>query len=181
MASVIARPDSSLRFRFATVDDVAAIVSVVECAYRADDAGWTTEAHLIGGRRTGADEVEQLVGSATGGLLTLSDQGDIVATCHLDRRADHAYFGMFAVDPARQARGFGAALLAEAERVAREEWGSPRMRMTVISARTDLIAWYARRGYRPTGGTSPFPYGDARFGEPRVAGLRFDELEKPLV
>lgn len=175
-----ARSADSLRFRFATAEDVASIVALVERAYRADDGGWTTEAHLISGRRTGADEVQDLVASASGGLLTLADRGEIVATCQLDRRDDHAYFGMFAVDPRRQARGLGRALLAEAERIARDEWRCARMRMTVISARGDLIAWYERRGYRRTGVASPFPYGDARFGEPRVEGLRFDEFEKPL-
>ena len=33
---------------------------------------------------------------------------------------------------------------------------------------------------RLTGETRPFPYGDERFGKPRVAGLKFVVLEKPL-
>jgi hypothetical protein len=55
------------------------------------------------------------------------------------------------------------------------------MQMTVISVRNDLIAWYERRGYRRTGRTSPFPYGDERFGIPLRDDLQFELLVKPLV
>jgi hypothetical protein len=70
--------------------------------------------------------------------------------------------------------------LAEAERLAREEWRLPVMRMTVIDLREELIAVYERRGYRRTGITRPFPYGDERFGLPKRPDLRFEVLEKRL-
>jgi len=49
----------ALQFRLARLDDVAAIVALVESAYRGDAAreGWTTEADLIGGQRTDAGAV----------------------------------------------------------------------------------------------------------------------------
>jgi len=53
--------------------------------------------------------------------------------------------------------------------------------MTVIEQRDELIAWYERRGYRRTGRTAPFPYGDVRFGEPKRADLRFVVLRKDFV
>ena len=87
---------------------------------------------------------------------------------------------MLAVKPARQTRGLGKALLAEAERRARGELGAARVRMTVIEQRTELIAWYERRGYRRTGATEPFPYGNPRFGLPKRPDLRFVVLEKPV-
>jgi L-amino acid N-acyltransferase YncA len=65
---------------------------------------------------------------------------------------------MFAVRPAIQGAGIGRAVLAEAERLARE-WGCDEMRMSVIRQRTDLIAWYRRLGFEPTGETQPFPSG----------------------
>jgi hypothetical protein len=52
--------------------------------------------------------------------------------------------------------------------------------MQVITARTDLIAWYERRGYTRTGERAPFPYGDERFGLPRRPDLEFERLVKPL-
>jgi hypothetical protein len=46
--------------------------------------------------------------------------------------------------------------------------------------RDALIAWYERRGYRLTGETQPFPYGDERFGLPQRDDLAFVVMEKGL-
>jgi ribosomal protein S18 acetylase RimI-like enzyme len=87
---------------------------------------------------------------------------------------------MFAVTPTGQGRGRGRAIVREAERVAGEEWGAARLRMTVISQRHELIAWYERLGYRLTGETEPFPYGNERFGIPTRPDLAFVVLAKSL-
>jgi hypothetical protein len=52
--------------------------------------------------------------------------------------------------------------------------------MTVITLRETLIAWYESRGYRRTGKSEPFPYGDDRVGTPLRDDLRFVVLEKEL-
>lgn len=52
--------------------------------------------------------------------------------------------------------------------------------MTVLRQRPELIAWYERRGYRRTHEERAFPYGDARFGEPRRDDLAFTVLEKAV-
>jgi hypothetical protein len=70
-------------------------------------------------------------------------------------------------------------LLASAEAYAAGQ-GARRIRMTVVSVRDTLIAWYRRRGYEPTGEREPFPYDEPRFGTPRIAGLEFVVLEKSL-
>lgn len=106
--------------------------------------------------------------------------GEMLGCCHLERRgADTAYFGMFAVAPRRQGGGLGRSLLGAA-RVRAAEWGCREMRMTVIRQREDLIAWYARHGFEPTGETEPFPYGDERFGRPRRPDLEFVVLAGPV-
>jgi ribosomal protein S18 acetylase RimI-like enzyme len=87
---------------------------------------------------------------------------------------------MFSVSPLLQGGGIGRAMLAEAERIARDDWACTEMQMTVISIRDELIAWYERRGYRRTGIHSPFPYGDERFGIPLRDDLRFELLVKTL-
>ena len=51
------------------------------------------------------------------------------------------------------------------------------MEMTVIAQRSELIAWYQRRGYELTGETRPFPYDNARAGLPRRDDLQFVVLE----
>jgi hypothetical protein len=54
------------------------------------------------------------------------------------------------------------------------------MRMSVVRQRQELIAWYGRRGYALTGETKPWPYGDARYGEPTTDDLCFEILEREL-
>ena len=89
------------------------------------------------------------------------------------------YLGMLTVRPDLQARGLGRRMLQEAERYAAAQ-GARRMRMTVITVRDTLIAWYERRGYRRTGELLPFPYGHDRFGLPQRDDLQFEVLEKSL-
>ncbi|POX59498.1 GNAT family N-acetyltransferase [Streptomyces sp. Ru62] len=174
---------TGLTFRDATDADVDALVALIESAYRGDSsrAGWTTEADLLDGQRTDPQGVLEVIKAPGSRLLTVERDGRVVACCQLEHRGDHAYFGMFAVSPALQGAGLGRTVMAEAERLARETWGVTEMQMTVIAQREDLIAWYERRGYRRTGRTQPFPYGDERFGVPRRADLRFELLVKPLV
>ncbi|MDX6741085.1 GNAT family N-acetyltransferase [Actinocorallia sp. A-T 12471] len=169
-------------FREAGQDDVARIVALVESAYRGDSSrtGWTTEADLLDGQRTDPEAVRALL-TADGSLVLLAERdGSLVACCHLERRGETAYFGMFAVSPAEQNSGLGRTVLAEAERVARARWAAREMQMTVITLRTELVAWYERRGYRATGEIRPFPYADERFGRPRRDDLDFSVLVKPL-
>ncbi|MET8493877.1 GNAT family N-acetyltransferase [Streptomyces cellulosae] len=174
--------DAALTFRDATDADVDALVELIESAYRGESsrAGWTTEADILHGQRTDPEGVLEVVKAPDSRLLTVEREGRIVACCQLEHRDDHAYFGMFAVSPGLQGAGLGRTVIAEAERQAREGWGVTEMHMTVISVREDLIAWYERRGYRRTGRTTPFPYGDERFGIPQRDDLEFELLVKEL-
>jgi len=174
---------SELRFRPATHADVDAIVALVESAYRGDASrvGWTTEADFLDGRRTGSDDVGACISRPQSVILLAEGDGDDLLACaHVAVEDGAGYFGMFSVQPNLQGGGVGKALLAEAERMAREDWQLPAMRMTVIDIRDELIAFYERRGYRRTGIKKPFPYGDARFGFPKRDDLRFEVLEKAL-
>lgn len=167
--------------RVAEPRDVDAIVSLVESAYRGDAsrAGWTTEADLLGGRRTGADEVGPLVDA--GALLVVEREDGLVASVLVRREsAERAYLGMLTVRPTAQGGGLESALLVAAEAHARDALGARTLRMTVISVRVELLGWYARRGYALTDERTPFPYGDPRFGEPKRDDLEFVVLEKAL-
>jgi ribosomal protein S18 acetylase RimI-like enzyme len=172
-----------LAFRRAGLKEVGAVVDLVHSAYRGDSSrqGWTTEAHLLEGQRTDVAAVREVI-EQLGSLLLLALLEDtLVGCCQLvHREATGAYFGMFAIRPGLQGNGLGGAVLAEAERTARAQWGVRSMRMTVIRQREGLIAWYRRRGYEPTGETEPFPYGDERFGVPLRDDLEFVVLEKPI-
>ena len=127
-------------FRTATASDVAAVVELVESAYRGDAsrAGWTTEADLLGGQRTDRHEVQALVGDpaatlrlafiprgdSRGATASKASDPDGLLGCVLVRsEGAHAHVGMFAVRPTLQSRGLGRALLAEAN--ASPESGAP--------------------------------------------------------
>lgn len=172
-------------FRSASADDVDAVVALVESAYRGESSrvGWTTEAHLLEGQRTDTEAISSVVAAPDARVTLAVDAatGELLGCCQLERReAGVVYFGTFAVRPGLQGGGVGKRLLAEAERRAREEWGAHTMEMTVIAQREDLIAWYVRRGYRSTGETRPFPYGNERFGRPLRPDLEFLVLAKDL-
>jgi ribosomal protein S18 acetylase RimI-like enzyme len=183
---------SSLHFRLATEADIPALVELVTASYRGDAsrAGWTTEADLLDGNRIDPEVLRADILRPRSHILVAERDGEMLACAHVaDEHADqgHAdqkpgagYFGMFSVRPGAQGNGLGRSVLAEAERVAREEMGLTLMRMTVIDLREELIAWYERRGYRRTGIKKPFPYGDERFGIPKRPDLRFEVLEKQL-
>jgi ribosomal protein S18 acetylase RimI-like enzyme len=171
-----------LHFRLATEADIDAVVRLVTRAYRGDASrqGWTTEADLLDGERIDPGVLRADIARPRSRIV-LGLRGDALLACaHVADDGGQGYFGMFAVEPTRQGGGIGRAVVAECERIARDDWRLPRMCMTVIEQRTELIAWYERLGYRRTGEHRPFPYGDARFGSPRRDDLRFEVLEKPL-
>ena len=174
--------ERSVQFRFATSADVDDVVSLVESAYRGETsrAGWTTEADLLGGQRTDRDEIADVIADAKARLLLCLRDGQL-AGCVLARlQGGEGYIGMLAVRPTEQGSGVGRQLLREAEKTLGRKFGASSAHMTVIRQRTELIAWYERRGYHRTGKTEPFPYGNPRFGVPNRADLEFLVLEKQI-
>jgi GNAT superfamily N-acetyltransferase len=180
-----------LTFRFATPADAPALGPLIESAYRGDSAraGWSHEADLLSGERLAAAELAALLAAphqrvilaelvgATVGCAAITDCGPPESGTRL------AYLGLLCVSPALQAGGLGRALIAEAEARGRRLFAARRMEMTVISARTELIAWYERRGYALTGETRPFPVQEgAHLVMPARESAHFIMvvLEKPL-
>lgn len=173
---------TDLAFRAATEADIDAIVALVTSAYRGESsrAGWTTEADLLDGARIDPEVLRADIARDGSRVVLAERDGALLACAHVAVDGDAGYFGMFSVVPGLQGGGIGKQVLAECERIVRDDWRLPAMRMTVIDVRDELIAFYQRRGYRRTGITKPFPYGDARFGEPKRGDLRFEVLEKTL-
>lgn len=171
-----------LFFRQAVAADVDVISTLVESAYRGDAsrAGWTTEADFLCGQRIDRAGIEAVIDAGESQVLLAECDARLIACCHIEKQFDACYFGMFAVDPKCQASGIGRLVMIEAERIAREIYGCREMEMTVITIRSELIAWYERRGYRRSGIYRPFPYGDIRYGIPQRDDLRFEVLVKPL-
>jgi GNAT superfamily N-acetyltransferase len=172
-----------ISFRTAGASDVEALVPFVNGGYRGEGSkrGWTTEADILGGQRTDVGKLREMIGDKDSRVeLAVAEDGSLVGCVHLKKEADGScYLGMLTVDPARQAGGIGKLLMTHSDAVARG-WSCRRMRMTVISVRGELIAYYERRGYAKTGATEPFPEDDPRFGLPKIRGLTFVELAKAL-
>ena len=172
----------NLTYRHATEADIPMLVELVTSAYRGDASrdGWTTEADLLDGLRIDAERIAADIARPQSVILLGESDGDVVACAHVAVEDGAGYFGMFSVRPNLQGHGIGKLMLAEAERIARDELQQFAMRMTVIDVRDELIDYYARRGYQRTGIHKPFPYGDERFGIPKRPDLRFEVLEKSL-
>jgi len=172
----------SLIFRPALPTDAERIAVLVNSAYRGEHSkrGWTTEAELLDGRRTDAEEVRQLIAKPGSIILLCLDGPEMVGSVHIEQAGDHAALGMFVVEPGLQRQGVGKRLLALAERTAQQAWGSRKMVMYVITLRLELIDFYQRRGYRRTGDVRPFPVNPAAW-TPKVSGLQLEVLEKDLI
>lgn len=168
----------------ATEADYPAVIDLVNVAFRATgaEASWNIEAGILEGQRMNDSLLrEDLASNPEAQLLIHKDKdGSVLGTVWLDPRADRAwYLGLLTIRPALQKQKLGSKLLVAAEEYAKER-GALAIRMTVLNVRNGLMAWYERRGYRRTGETKPFPYGDGRFGVPLRDDLEFVVFEKPL-
>lgn len=84
---------------------------------------------------------------------------------------------MLATEPAWQAQGLGKCMLQHAETFAAEHFKATVIRVVVLAARPELIAFYERRGYARTGQIEDYPV-DAEIGKPLVEGLKIEVLAK---
>lgn len=164
-------------------EELQSLHRLIESAYRGGSAkrGWTHEADLLGGQRTDQEALEAMLADPAQVLLVARDGGGLAGCVSVaDKGGGLAYIGLVTVDPERQAVGLGRQLLQAAEEFAAKQFASIRAEMTVIVQRTELIAWYERRGYALTGEHRPFPATDPRFGVPQRDDLEFVVLAKPL-
>lgn len=174
---------TEITIRDATSADIPALHALIESAYRgeASRAGWTTEADLLDGQRTDPDDLAGILADPKQALLTAWRGEDLVGCVLIaDRGEGTGYFGMLSISPTLQGGGLGRRLVEAAHAALAVRFGARRVRISVFPQRDTLIAWYGRLGYRPTGDTLPFPYGDPRFGLPRRDDLYFLVLERPL-
>jgi GNAT superfamily N-acetyltransferase len=176
---------SGMLLNAAVEADYAEIIDLVNLAFRGSgaSASWNIEAGIIEGQRLNEALLrEDLTAKPAARLLIHRDEahGTLLGTVWLDPANDDVWnLGLLTVRPDLQNKQVGRTLLTAAEDFARER-GARRIRMTVVSARTTLIAWYERRGYALTGEKRPFPYGDERFGRPLRDDLHFVVLQKDL-
>ncbi|MFH7002647.1 GNAT family N-acetyltransferase [Flavobacterium bizetiae] len=163
-----------------TLQDIPSLTTLINSAYRGETSkkGWTTEAHLLAGKRTTEEELEQIILDPKNTFLKFTENDKIIGSVLLVEKENQLYVGMLTVSPELQNSGIGKKMLAEAE-IHAKTVGFSTLSMTVVSVRSELIAWYKRHGYVETGEREPFPSSDIHINISDKP-LEFIFLEKRL-
>jgi len=142
----------------ATINQIPEITNLVNAAYRGEYSkkGWTTEAHFLEGTRISENELKEIFQNTNNTILIYQENQKIIGTVLLTNKQTELYLGMLTISPELQNSGLGKKLLQAAEDFA-NNLQLPKIVMTVISIRIELIAWYNRNGYVDTGIREPFP------------------------
>lgn len=142
----------------ATLQDTSALEKLINSAYRGETSkqGWTTEADLLIGKRITEDELIEIIQNKENTILKFTKNDAIIGCVLLVNKGNKLYLGMLTVSPNLQNSGIGKQLLKEAD-VHALALGLPKIIMTVISIREELIAWYKRHGFVDTGVREAFP------------------------
>jgi GNAT superfamily N-acetyltransferase len=126
--------------------DAESIARLVNAAFR-------PERFFVDADRTSPDKVRALL--EKGKFLLAEDAGVLVACVYVELRGERGYFGLLAVDPARQRTGMGSRMVDAAEDYCRAA-GCRFMDLTTVNLRKELPGYYRRRGYVENA-TLPFP------------------------
>lgn len=164
----------------AILQDVSFLNQLINSAYRGESSkkGWTTEANILEGLRTTEEELTEMILNPKNTILKFAKNDQIIGCVLLVQKEQQLYLGMLTVSPELQNSGVGKKLLQHAE-IHAKDLGLPKIVMTVISVRDELIAWYKRNGYEDTGEREPFPASDVHIpiaAEP----LEFIVMEKRI-
>ncbi len=164
----------------ATLHDISELEILVNSAYRGDSSkkGWTTEANLLDGIRIDKKELTEIIQDSKSSIFKFEENNQILGCVLLVEKENKLYLGMLCVNPEIQNSGIGKKILHFANDYAKEK-GLPKIIMTVISERIELISWYNRHGYFDSGEREPFP---ANLTDDIISGdsLEFIVLEKKL-
>lgn len=145
---------ADLQISLATTQDLVLVHELIERCYRGESAreGWTHEADLLFDARTDIAALEGIIADPQSHLLVARLKGLPVGCVQISNRGNaRSYLGLLCIRPDLQAGGLGRQLIAEAETQAHTLFNAHVMTMSVIEQRKELIAYYMRRGYAPTG------------------------------
>lgn len=167
-----------LSFHKAELSDASAIADLVNSAYRGETsrAGWTTEADLLDGARVTTPEIAALIKREDAFVLVGVLRDQVVASIACERLENTAKFGLVAVKPSLQNKGYGREMIQAAEAITAREWRVAGFYMSVITLRTELIEFYERLGFERTGQFENFP--ESPLWQPKVQALALEYLVK---
>ena len=136
--------------RLAVEAEVPALARVINRAY-------ARESFFVVPPRTTEEELRERLAHG-GAFLAIDDDvrdGELAGAVFVEVRGARGYFGMLSVDPERQGRGLGRALVRAAETRCREA-GCRFVDISVVNVRRELPPFYAALGYAPFD-LAPFP------------------------
>lgn len=173
-------PHLLLNYRLALINDIPQLIELINSAYRQKNENtWTTEADLVAGERISQNQLEQLLENNNFYLLVAEHKYQIVACIGLTFDDFAVEIGTFAIAPDWQNQGLGKLVLAYAETYALSIQADLNVYvMWVLNVRTELIAFYERRGYIHTGVEEDYPL-DANVGIP-IVKLNLLEMRKVI-
>lgn len=168
-----------LSFHKAELNDAVAIADLVNSAYRGESsrAGWTTEADLLDGLRITTPEVAALIRRDDAFVLVGVLRDQIVACIACEQNENTAKFGLIAVKPSLQNKGYGREMIQAAEAITAREWRVAGFYLSVITLRTELVEFYERLGFERSGQFEDFPENPALW-QPKVQALALEYLVK---
>ena len=180
----------TLKFRLAEHKDIPQLLKMINAAYRQQtEKSWTSEAHIIAGDRIHQAQLEDLLARQHGSNmdaqllvaeLNTQTHDEIVGCIALTYSKWDAEIGTYCIEPAWQASGFGQQVLQAAELYAvKHEPKLKTLTMWVLDVRSELIAYYERRGYVATGVVENYPF-DADVGQPLIE-LKMIQMQKQIV
>ena len=174
--------EMSLNIRTAKIDDVEQLVKLINLAYRAQsDRSWTTEKAFVDGTRITKEQLNRDLNQSNFELLVgENEHGSLVGCIGLTFDNSSVEIGTFAIDPTIQNLGYGREMLNYVEAYVAQSCSEVRdLIMYVLDVRSELIAYYQRRGYQITGHTEPYPV-NANVGQPLVP-IQLIEMKKTII
>jgi ribosomal protein S18 acetylase RimI-like enzyme len=133
--------NENLRIRPATLADIPAMLPVINDAF-------AIESFLVGNRTYAAQLTDMMQKGSF--LLGFAGAGELVASVFVKAQNRRGYFGMLAVAPAQQGKGFAREMVTAAEDYCRQH-GCTAMDLTVLSLRPELPSLYSKFGYVESG------------------------------
>jgi len=167
---------SRFRLEKAKPNQSSKICDLINLTYRGE-VGWTRETDIVQGNRTNFHEIEAAIKNPDAHFFVVNQQRRLASCIYVEKQENSAYIGYFSVHPSLQGKGIGKYILKQAETFALTELGTRKYIMFVVSQRSELIAFYERRGYTRTGKTETYPI-HLGIGVPKIDGLTIAYLEK---
>lgn len=141
-------PPASCTLRHATRDDSAALITLINAAFKEE-----TDAFYKRDRMDG-EMLDELF--ASGEIVVAEEDGAIIGCVHVKANGARAFISTLTVAVSRRGGGLGDYLLTAGHTRA-AELGCRVADGAIMSRRPDLVPFYLKRGYRVTG-EGPFPY-----------------------